>query len=936
MSSYDLDLTVEKPSIELFLAKPNKKIIGKLTEAYDKNITAKLGNINELTFTLPYEIEKNNKLIKNPNIEKIRYRYLIKVVLNGQEEWYMINTDNDSMQDDGDSKPVTAFLLPYEMNSKIITVYNEESLNIRQVLLGGTAVDAEGKPRHVDGILNATRWELGFVDADFETRYRAFDFSSITVLDAVFRVAEIFKALVVWDTHNRKISFYNPEKYGRNRGLTFSYGHYLKSCNREMNTDEMTTRFKVFGQEGMSIQRVNLTGQNYLEDYTYFLYPFERNDKREVVRSSYYMSDELCHAILDFQDYLKAYKGTFDDYTKQLEDLQRRRTEKKNELSNAEGELAVAKNKLDIENSKEPKDESAVNEAISKKNYWESHVNSKKAEVDSIQRDIDNVQQKIQELRSKFSYSNHFTPKLKEELNDYIIEKEWSNDAYFDDQDLYDEALKEFERLKMPQVVVSIDIVNFLDVVECQRDWGKLVLGDTINIRYERLNKQTTAKIMEYQINDEDKSISLTIANTKDLLTDAERIYDMMYKANGASATIDTNKRSWDKIDGTKSQVEEYINNELSSIKQKIKGGINNSVEISERGILVRRSDEPHKYIVLQNGVIAMTQDDGNTWSTALTPERIIAERVMGKLIAGVNLHIDASDQHGTKTFTVDATGVTINGAALKITGGGIGKDHLNPSFADGLVNLGQNYNGIVIDSANGLVMIDGASRVKTVLNATEGFKFQKNVGSVSSPSWEDRLAYDVSTGNLFIDGDIRCRSLKIGGREVLIGDKISGGAINEIKTDQLTVGSAKITTALIEELEVGRNVKMGRNATIYWDQVADKPYVPTLPSYIQTTKITSTTIESPVIYGGELRGGRIISDTTIDVTTDLRVGNNIYLGAQYASGNKRIYLNDATRIEVDSGNRLSIISGGSIYVSAPGIYFDAPVSGKLPPATFG
>ncbi|KJB84747.1 hypothetical protein AZ66_29020 [Paenibacillus sp. E194] len=123
----------------------------------------------------------------------------------------------------------------------------------------------------------------------------------------------------------------------------------------------------------------------------------------------------------------------------------------------------------------------------------------------------------------------------------------------------------------------------------------------------------------------------------------------------------------------------------------------------------------------------------------------------------------------------------------------------------------------------------------------------------------------------------------------------------------------------------LSKNVKMGRSATIYWDQVAEKPYIPQVPRYIQSTKITSTTIESPTILAGAIRGasiqgGTITSDTTIDVGTNLSVGKEITL---QGTGNKTIwfsgmrgaitfdYQNDA--FEIGSMNGLNV-TGGRIY----------------------
>ena len=81
---------------------------------------------------------------------------------------------------------------------------------------------------------------------------------------------------------------------------------------------------------------------------------------------------------------------------------------------------------------------------------------------------------------------------------------------------------------------------------------------------------------------------------------------------------------------------------------------------------------------------------------------------------------------------------------------------------------------------------------------------------------------------------------------------------IQSITTDLLIAGTAKISTAFIEDLEVGSNVTMGPDATISWGNVTGAPSIPTLPGYITSTKITSTTIESPSITGGTLTGGTV------------------------------------------------------------------------------
>jgi len=68
--------------------------------------------------------------------------------------------------------------------------------------------------------------------------------------------------------------------------------------------------------------------------------------------------------------------------------------------------------------------------------------------------------------------------------------------------------------------------------------------------------------------------------------------------------------------------------------------------------------------------------------------------------------------------------------------------------------------------------------------------------------------------------------------------------------------------------------------------------------------------------FSGEVVGGSIKSNTTIDVTTDLKVGNNIYIG-DYTSGHidKTIFFNEGSLIEArDNHMRLA---SNSIYINS-------------------
>ena len=120
----------------------------------------------------------------------------------------------------------------------------------------------------------------------------------------------------------------------------------------------------------------------------------------------------------------------------------------------------------------------------------------------------------------------------------------------------------------------------------------------------------------------------------------------------------------------------------------------------------------------------------------------------------------------------------------------------------------------------------------------------------------------------------------------------------------------------------------MGPDATISWSQVTSKPSIPTLPSYIKSTYIDSTRIESPLIIGGEGRGGSITSDTDINVTKDAYIGAKLYLDVSKAYMGGIDF--DVASIDVDPASGAMFLEADGA-IRANGHRIDVP-----PVAVFG
>ncbi|ERM91917.1 hypothetical protein O163_08185 [Caldanaerobacter subterraneus subsp. yonseiensis KB-1] len=549
----------------------------------------------------------------------------------------MIDEITKSSDDEGDFAGIHCFGLGYELKDKNIIEYKKDNINATQAL-----VDA----------LSNTIWTTGYIDADFDLKYRSFDITNTTVLDFVFQIAETFGALIVWDTENRTINLYNPDNIGTDRGLTISYKKYLKSINQEDKDDNIVTRLKVFGKDGLSIERVNPTGTNYIEDFSYFMYPFQRDANKNVLQHSDYMSDSLCNALLDYQDLINSKTSEFNNYLSQLENLEGMLAIKQSELQALQDQLNVVLDAID-EAQTTGQDASSL---IIQRDNLNSQISAKQSEINQVMTDIQSIQSQIDNIRNILKLENNFTPEQIKELNQFVIEKVWTDNNYTDDKQLYNDAIKLFEKMKFPTPVINVDIVNFLDIIEEQRNWDKLVLGDIITIKYERFGINVKAKIVEIDFDYENANINITIANTKEIESDEEKFLKMLYKSVSSSAIVDMNKYKWNNTVATVDDVTQILNNVWDTAKRAIEGGVNNSVTIDRRGITIKDPTDPNRFIRMTNGVIGFTNDGGNTFKTVLDASGVYAERLIGKILLGNNLII--SDDTGT--FNISGNLLTV------------------------------------------------------------------------------------------------------------------------------------------------------------------------------------------------------------------------------------------------------------------------------------
>jgi phage minor structural protein len=667
----NIDYNKRKIEAKFELAKPNKRVISNIWEKFNHSINAKLGNVNELTFSIPYYIEDSNgEMIENPHVTSIMEKMYIRATLGVYKEWYIV----DSIEEDADDTNVfnvTAYSIPYELKGKRVSGYTEDSINATNLLTN---------------LLKPTIWKIGTVDAMFDVMFRSFDSGDDSnVLDCIIKAGETYGALIVWDTISRTISFKDATKNGKFRGMTVNYGKFLNSIKRTRTTDEMVTRLYVYGSDDLNIAGVNPTGQIYIENFGYFMYPFERDANKNVITSSYFMSDELCNALLDHQALVQQNGSQVLSLQSQILDYNTQMVTEQSKLDGLNAELTTIQGLLDTANS--TGNQALITQRTQERTNKESDILQQQSVIDTLNGELLDAQSQLNNIQNQISMETVFTDELLDELNLYIIESVWKDENYIDAQDLYEDSLVKFEEIRQPKVVIDVTIDNLLNIIEEQYYWDKIVLGDLIKVKYPMMNIEYMAKIIQINYDLENSEISLTIANTTDLLSDTEKLTQLIYSSASATSVVENNKYKWNKVAYVQEQVSQLVSSEWDATKNKIIAGVNNSVEVGNRGIIIKNPDYPDEIVIMQSGVIALSKDAGETWKTAIKPDGVVAERLIGRVIAGENLLITNS----TGSFTFDNNGAVFD----------VGSFIVRSSSGSNLVDDWQNATDFINDYAN-------------------------------------------------------------------------------------------------------------------------------------------------------------------------------------------------------------------------------------------
>ena len=722
---------------KLWLAKPDKKIIQRLNGIENLQGTFNYMNQNQITFDVNSHIfdEMTQEQKKNPAIHKVKNKYLIKFVYNGQEDWFVINNKSEQAQEK-DYISITADYIGKELDTKRIGDIEEIGITIESLFNKFLPVVA----------LN---WSVRHIDPKLAKVKREYNLSDASVSSLIEAVCEQTDAVVVFHNFDRQLSFIHRDNAGKFKGLKVKESTYLKSFTDTQNSADLVTRLYLMGKDGLTINGINPAGTSYIEDFSYFMKPFERDSNRRVIRHSDYMSDALCHALLDYQEYFSNRQGDYEKLSEDYEKLLKEQLEEDFKLSEISATLSNLEERIEVlkprggytekrvrgntsfnmmyntyymmtiqnkgslaritvegkeymvspneyayikiktpsqvdvgeatlsypvnilasnpnlviglsTSSEEDFKEEDVKELDKKYNvykYRELYA-TQYAIVTAVEKRVEIYNQNRKDINDSLSVQSFFTPELLAERENFINDGMWREENHTDAKELLEDGRKQLAEKNNVVRTTQVDIIDFVQSLEeeDQKNWDKLVAGDKIRFSNDTYESNLEAFISELSISFDENDVTLTLSDVIDLSDKSKGVANQLAGFMSTANQVNKQKSQIDENAGKTNEVLALLEAEWDANKRRILAG-NETVDIGAHGIKITSPTHPNEMLMAVAGVIAISDDYGETFKQAINTRGVVAERLIGKVILGTELVME--NNSGTMRF--DDEGVRIN-----------------------------------------------------------------------------------------------------------------------------------------------------------------------------------------------------------------------------------------------------------------------------------
>lgn len=755
----------------LFLRKPNGEDICTLPEHQGLEHFTSLKETDTLDFQIPYYLDGEI----NTNFDKIRTDYQVYMQLQSEEteviflehNFKIISTTNHSTEDGKLYKDISCKSLEIDLQKKFLMAFKGSKVIYRSQSEINSWTASETYPTKQSfiesGILNVITnlcpsWSIdeSNIDSDINSLYRYFEVDSVACLDFLLgEVQNSFLCLFEFDTIHKKIGCRNLTHLGTDRGFFISENRFIKSHTEEVNADDVVTRLYIYGKEQINIRSVNPTGEEYILDLSYY-------------RNSNYMSQSLLTALDNYDALLKTKETEFATLLASLNTYTSQLSVKKSELELLKADLKVLETQLQ-ELIAEEASLTAKNAEITAKN---NQISSKESEMSVINTNITDTNHSIETLQSQILMANNFTMAQISELDQFIKDKETTDDTIITSKELFEEGKKIISRINQPSVAFDIDIIDLFSIVEEQMEWNKVKIGDIGTLKYDQFGTDIQLRLLAYTHNYENNSLKLTFANRNNI-NDTNMFADQLKSTQSTTSSLDIQKYKFlDYVNHDKSAILTYINSFLDLGTQSAVAGTNNSVTIDERGITLANPAYPQKQVRLNYQGIYLTSDGWQTSKWALTADGLNAQ-ILRSIIG--------------EFCTVKAENIILNDDGSGLSEVGIKVTHVDGS-----------YTSMQSDGFKRYVPTYTYNETPTGTPNKEDFSINNTIEKLQSSGWSFINSYTIESNHL------------------ILGNYDSNGKGSTSVYKQITKDNASCTITYLTSANQGLNYLIIDNETQY------------------------------------------------------------------------------------------------------------------------
>ena len=447
-----------------------------------------------------------------------------------------------------------------------VVKYNEFS---EHLLIDEISYDENVGSLSVDGSYDSNEGDLQLNVQNKTPKMRWQESINTSWLDYLSKtIPTQFDCYVHFDNKNQLVNLYDMNSFGENLNLALSYDNYIKSLEKSTSSSDLVTKLVLIGnEEECVIEDYTVTGTNYIENYSYYM----NNEE---------MSQELINALNKYNEMTEQRRVTWKTLRENKIQLETELTNKKYEEKNKIEMIKKLKENYNFYISKAGTDEDVTGNynqlAAAEADKIQKYENESKdlytaiqdleLQIDLTEKSIANINILCQKKTATDENGNVIfgtDDKLLNELKKFISSETFSDDSYYDAEEMIMSGEKKLDILSKPTRTWDIDVEDFtrrLVSNNFRQQWkGVLGLGDVIYL----LNKDGSEEFIYfvgYEKDYKSKSLSLTLSDKKESEEVVRYINDWLKTVKANDRLLNRNRRIFNTVKGnriniTKSEV---------------------------------------------------------------------------------------------------------------------------------------------------------------------------------------------------------------------------------------------------------------------------------------------------------------------------------------------------------------------------------------------